>query len=224
MPTLIRRSPFELKGYENAKKRVYKTLKESNMQSGFAGTPIADADSYSALIKIFDELEVELDVYVTQVDRFVEYPTNTKVGNEPNPTDVEKKLFQTKKIVNKISLGALPQSDIQILQDFKTSILGGFGEVLYNLKTKTQDLLQIILPPTRQTQRFTKSIQDIEASITVILSEISNVFTTLDSKFVAYNAGVAQPMTGGYLGELKYEVYNGLRNMPMYQTMKYNVA
>ena len=86
MPTLIRRSPFELKGYENAKKRVYKTLKESNMQSGFAGTPVADADSFSALTKIFDELEVDLDVYVTQVDRFVEYPTNTKVGNEPDPT------------------------------------------------------------------------------------------------------------------------------------------
>jgi len=219
MPTLIRKSPSELKGYEKAKKRVHKIEKESNLSSGFSGTPLADSQTYDALVKSFDELQTELEAYQSGILIFVASDGSSQEPNNPN--DLIKQLNKTGQIINKISLGALTPRDIQVLKDYEMTTDGYYT----TLEAQIAPILTIAgLRGPRGGQPRLRGEAIADTIQNVILPTIDELFRNLDAKIVSFNSGKAQPMkVGGALICHEFDPYNSLKGHPMYQTSKYAI-
>jgi len=192
MPTYIRKSPSEFAFLARAKKKVYETEKESNLSSGFSGTPLADSETYDSLVKSFDEIINEIEAYFSLVLIFVGNDGNAP---EPNPTDLFKALNKTGQIVSKISLGALTPKDIQVLQDYKESIGNGYYTSLESQVNPILTIARLAGPrggqPKARSEAIATTISD------KILPDIDNLFRDLDAKIVSFNSGKAQPMKVG---------------------------
>jgi len=227
MPTFKRSDPYELRAEQRAKARVNKLERESNLNTKFSGQPVGDSDSYTALTKSLDAVEIELDSYAKSVQDFIEARNGEK--QEPNSIPLTKSVAQTLKIAKRINLGGMGVDDIQTLIDYKKNIQGVYVNTILLEKYATMNAIVGVAPVNANDRRYKMSLDSMMNTIQdTILPDVELLFVTLQEKIDNFNSGIAPPMTrsmngGGVQVWEPYAFEGHLRYSPMYQTQKYAI-
>ena len=202
------RNPVELRSFYNSQKRIAKLDMQNNNQSGVIGTPMADVDSFNKLIKQIEMLENQLEAYVPSIIKLISEPDRVSAGNT---AELYSALNVVKKSIARITLKALPLTDIQRLKDYSVSLntystdIGGF----YDDIVAAQAVL-----PADQKQKFNKTEDDLY----MIRDTLTFITQSIAAQISIYDSGTAQPVKMG--GGLRYNL-DDPKKSAMYQTQKF---
>ena len=186
--------------YFRSQKRIF-NKELQNKQTGFIGTPKGDADSFNSLIKQFETVENQLEAYVPSIIKLIDDPERATAGNT---AELYIALNTLKKSISKISLKALPLTDIQSMRDYKDSL----NNYINNM---TEFYNTIMALPLFIKRRFNKTELDINK-----IRELLTVITqSIDAQTSIYDSGVSQPVKFG--GGLMYNLDDPKSSL-MYQT------
>ena len=197
------RNPKELRGFYDSQKRIAKRNMKNNIQTGVIGTPKADVDTYDTLIKQIETVENQLEAYVPSVIKLIDDPERATAGNT---AELYIALNMLKKTISRITLKALPLTDIQTIKDYKDSL----NNYINNM---TEFYDTIIGLPINIRRRFNKTELDLN-KIRELLSVITQ---SIDAQISIYDSGVAQPVKIG--GCMCYNL-DDPKKSEMYQTPK----
>lgn len=186
--------------YFRSQKRIF-NKELQNKQTGFIGTPKADAEGFNSLIKSFETVENQLEAYVPSIIKLIDDPERTTAGNT---AELYIALNTLKKTISRITLKSLPLTDIQTMKDYKDSL----NNYINNM---TEFYNTIMGLPLNIRRRFNKTELDINK-----IRELLTVITqSIDAQTSMYDSGVSQPVKFG--GNMCYNLDNPKLSM-MYQT------
>jgi len=199
------RNPKELRGFYDSQKRVAQRNLESNKQTGIIGAPKGDVDSFNSLIKTFENVENNLEGYIPSLEKLIQDPLVTTASST---TDLYMSLNTAKKAISKITLNALPLTDIEIIKGYKDSF-ENYDNVItgYNNSIVAN---QAGNPPAARGV-FNKT----ETDLTKISEDLSILTQSIDAKVRIYDSGVSQPVKLG--GCMCYNL-DDPKKSSMYQT------
>ena len=201
-------NPKELRGFYDAQKRIFKDTVESSASSGYIGTPSGDVDSFNKLIKQVETVENQLESYIPSLLKLIDTPERASAGN---PADLFIALNILQKSLARVTLKALPLSDVQTLIDYKNS-LSTYYETIAGFYTTIEDSRAEFLRLGLDRDVFNKT----ELDLATIRDKLSVITQSIDAQIAIYNSGVAQPVKLG--GSLQYNLDEPLHKSAMYQT------
>lgn len=199
------RNPKELRGFYDSQKRVAQRNLESNKQTGIIGAPKGDVDSFNSLIKTFENVENNLEGYIPSLEKLIQNPERAVASST---IDLYMSLNIAKKAISKITLNALPLTDIDTIKAYKDSF-ENYNNVITGYNNSIV-ATQLGLAPAYK-DVFNKT----ETDLTKISEELSIITQSIDAKVRIYDSGVSQPVKLG--GGLRYNLDNPKSSM-MYQT------
>ena len=185
MPVYYRKkpNPKELRDFYNSQREIARRTKENNRQTGIIGTPKADVDSYNTLIKQFEILENQLEAYLPSIVKLIDDPERVNAGNT---AELFIALNSLKKTISRITLTALPLTDIQTIKDYRDSL----NSYITNITGFYNDIMA--LPPDIK-RTFNKTELDLDK-----IQDLLTVITqSIDAQISIYNSGVSQPVKFG---------------------------
>ena len=199
------RNPKELRGFYDSQKRIVKRNLENNKQTGIIGTPKGDVDSFNLLIKTFENVENNLEGYIPSLEKLIQNPERASASST---VDLFMSLNTAKKAISKITLSALPLTDIDTIKAYKDSF-ENYDNVITGY-TNSIVASQLGLPPAAK-DVFNKTEVDLQK----ISADLSILTQSIDAKVRIYDSGVAQPVKLG--GGLRYNL-DDPKKSSMYQT------
>ena len=209
-------NPKELRSFYNSQKKIAKQELANSKATGIIGTPIGDANSFNKLLSQIENVENQLEGYIPTLIKLVESPERVSAGN---PADLFGALNVLSKTISKITLKALPLSDIQILKDYKDSLNSYMDNIeqFRNQIIQMQNAFRRAGPGAPNPDSFNKTEVDLES----IRQKLSVIIQSIDAQISIYNSGVAQPvaLVGGC--SCQYNLDEPLSKSDMYQTQKY---
>ena len=200
---LLYTTQYEPNDYLRSNKRIFKQETQSNKQTGVIGTPKADAESFNLLIKQFETVENQLEAYIPSVIKLIDDPERATAGNT---AELYIALNTLKKTISRITLKALPLSDIQTIKDYKNSL----NNYMVNITEYYDDIMGL---PINIRRRFNKT----ELDLGKIRDLLSVIILSIDAQTSIYDSGVAQPVKIG--GCMCYNL-DDPKTSEMYQTPK----
>jgi hypothetical protein len=204
-------NPKELRSFYDSQKRIAKMELENSKATGIIGTPLADAEGFNKLITQIESVENQLEGYIPTLIKLVQNPERVSAGN---PADLFGALNTVNKTLSRITLKALPLTDIQTLKDYKES-LKNYMDNIQGFRDEITQIQRRIPDP----EVFNRTEVDLEA----IRQKLSVLIQTIDAQLSIYDSGVAQPvkLIGGCMCGLTYNLDEPLSRSAMYQTPKY---
>jgi hypothetical protein len=202
------RNPKELRSFYDSQKRIAKLDMQNNNQSGVMGTPMADVDSYNKLIKQFEVVENQLEAYLPSILKLIAEPDRVSAGST---AELYSALNAVKRSITRITLKALPLSDIQVLKDYNVSFnkyitdIGGFYDDIVAAQAGL---------PADQKQKFNRTEDDLY----MIRDTLTFISQSINAQISIYDSGTAQPVKFG--GNLSFN-YDDPKKSAMYQTQKF---
>jgi len=188
MPSLGRnlKNPKELRGEYNSKKKMYAMSLDANQSSGFIGAPLADVESFTKAIKSFEGVENSMEVFIPNVQKFVDDPKGVPV---PNSAELSVALTSAQRIMTRVSLAKLPQGDIETLTEYKNR-MDAYTQSLTALR---DDVVRAIGRRPPGLSPFAK----LETGLEELAQRLANLSQTITNQINVYNSGVFQPVKVG---------------------------
>ena len=199
------RNPKELRGFYDSQKRVAQRNLESNKQTGIIGAPKGDVDSFNSLIKTFENVENNLEGYIPSLEKLIQNPERAVASST---IDLYMSLNIAKKAISKITLNALPLTDIDTIKAYKDSF-ENYNNVITGYNNSIAATQLGLLPIYKDV--FNKT----ETDLTKISEELSIITQSIDAKVRIYDSGVSQPVKLG--GCMCYNL-DDPKKSSMYQT------
>jgi hypothetical protein len=112
-------NPKELRSFYNGQRWITKNILETSASTGVIGTPAADSESFDKLVKQFEAVETHLEGYMPSIYKMIDRPDRATASN---PGELYMALANLQKTLAKISLKALPLTDVQTIKDYKVSL------------------------------------------------------------------------------------------------------
>ena len=184
---------------------------ETSASTGVIGTPAADSESFDKLVKQFENVENQLEAYIPSVMKMIDRPERASASN---PGELYMALANLQKTLAKISLKALPLSDIQVIKDYKVSLDGYmtlFGGYFDSIRESQQAMIALHQDP----DVFLLAEKDLAS----IRDKLGVIIRSIDAQFAIYDSGVAQPIKLG--GRLSFNLDHPLSQNSMYQMRKF---
>lgn len=206
-------NPKELRQHYNAQRRVMQNQILNNRTTGVIGTPVGDADSFTKLVKSFEDVENNLEGYLPSLEKLKENPERAVAGST---SDLFISLNQAKKLVSKISLRALPITDVDTIISYKESF-DRYNNIIAGYKNEILEA-QANFPAGRDIDVFKKTEIDLQK----INDQLSIIMQSIDAQVAIYNSGVAQPVKIG--GCMHCMNLDDPKSSPMYQNQQYTSA
>jgi hypothetical protein len=190
--------------YFRSQKRIF-NKELQNKQTGFIGTLKGDVDSFNALIKQFENVENNLEAYIPTLEKLIQAPDRAVAGST---NDLFISLNTAKKAISKISLKALPLTDIDTIKAYNDSF-ENYDNVITGY-TNSITATQLGLAPAYKNV-FNKTEVDLQK----ISDDLSILTQSITAQIRMYDSGVAQPVKFG--GNMYYNLDNPKSSI-MYQT------
>ena len=140
-------NPKELRGFYDGQRWISKTTLETSASTGVIGTPAADSESFDKLVKQFEAVETQLEGYMPSIYKMIDRPDRATAANAG---ELYMALANLQKTLAKISLKALPLSDIQVIKDYKVSLDGYmtlFGGYFDSIRESQQAMIALHRDP-----------------------------------------------------------------------------
>ena len=204
-------NPRERRGYYNGQKWIAKNQLETSASTGVIGTPAADSESFDKLVKQFEAVETQLEAYLPSIYKMIDRPERASAAN---PGELYMALANLQKTLAKISLKALPLTDIQTLRDYRVSLDGYmtlFGGYFDSIRESQQAMILLHQDP----DVFLLAEKDLAS----IRDKLVVIIRSIDAQIAIYDSGVAQPIKLG--GRLSFNLDHPLSQNSMYQTRKF---
>jgi len=199
------RNPKELRGFYDSQKRIVKRNLESNKQTGIIGAPKGDVDSFNSLIKTFENVENNLEGYIPSLEKLIQNPERASASST---IDLYMSINTAKKAISKITLNALPLTDIDTIKAYKDSF-ENYDNVITGY-TNSIVASQLGLAPA-----FKDVFNKTEVDLQKISEDLSIITQSIDAKIRIYDSGVSQPVKLG--GCMCYNL-DDPKKSSMYQT------
>jgi hypothetical protein len=173
-------------------KWISKTQLENAASTGVVGTPAGDVDTFNKIIKQFEAVESQLEGYLPSIDKLLFEPERVSAGN---PSELFQALAALQKSLARVSLRALPLSDIQTLRDYAGSMGTYLGLV--------RDQLQRVTDAQAGYRRGGPGGVDprvfgaVEVDLASIIEKLTVIGQSISLQIATYDSGVAQPMKLG---------------------------
>ena len=204
-------NPRELRGYYNGQKWIAKNTLETSASTGVIGTPAADSESFDKLVKQFENVESQLEAYLPSIYKMIDRPERASAAN---PGELYMALANLQKTLAKISLKALPLTDIQTLRDYRVS-LDGYMALFGGYFDSIRESQQAMIPLHQDPDVFLLAEKDLAS----IRDKLVVIIRSIDAQIAIYDSGVAQPIKLG--GRLSFSLDHPLSQNSMYQTRKF---
>lgn len=202
-------NPKELRSHYDSQRLIAQLQMLNSKPTGFIGTPIGDADSFTKLVKAFEDVENNLEGFLPSLEKLKENPERAVAGST---NDLFISLNTAKKLVSRISLRALPITDVDAIKAYKDS-LDAYNNLIAGYKNEIL-AIQAGLPP-RDKDVFKKTEIDLQK----INDQLSLIIQSIDAQVAIYNSGVAQPVKLG--GCMDCFNLDDPKSSPMYQNQQY---
>ena len=189
-----------------------KNTLETSASTGVIGTPAADSESFDKLVKQFENVESQLEGYMPSIYKMIDRPDRATAANAG---ELYMALANLQKTLAKISLKALPLSDIQVIKDYRVSLDG------------YMNLVGGYFDSIRESQRAMIALGNVdpdvfllaEKDLASIRDKLGVIIRSIDAQIAIYDSGVAQPIKLG--GRLSFNLDHPLSQNSMYQTRKF---
>jgi hypothetical protein len=212
MPTFHQGSnPKELRSFYNGQRWIAKNILETSASTGVIGTPAADSESFDKLVKQFEAVETQLEAYMPSIYKMIDRPDRATASN---PGELYMALANLQKTLAKISLKALPLTDIQVIRDYKVSLDGYMnlvGGYFDSIRESQRAQIALHLDP----DAFLLAEKDLAS----IRDKLGVIIRSIDAQIAIYDSGVAQPIKLG--GRLSFNLDHPLSQNSMYQMRKF---
>ena len=180
----------ELSEYRRGQKWVASTQLKNAASTGVIGTPAGDSDTFDKIVKQFEAVEGQLEGYLPSIEKLLYEPERVSAGN---PSELFQALAALQKSLARVSLRALPLSDIQTLRDYATSIGTYIGLVTDQLQRVTDAQAGYRLGAAVDPRVFGA----VEVDLMSIIEKLKVIGQSISLQIATYDSGVAQPMKLG---------------------------
>jgi hypothetical protein len=183
-------NPKELGEYRRGQKWISKTALENAASTGVVGSPAADVDTFNKIVKQFEAVESQLEGYLPSIEKLLFEPERVSAGN---PSELFQALAALQKSLARVSLRALPLTDVQTLRDYTGSI-GTYAGLV-------RDLLKRVTEAQAGYRRGgvvdPRIFGAVEVDLTSIIEKLTVIAQSISLQIATYDSGVAQPMKLG---------------------------
>jgi hypothetical protein len=204
-------NPKELRSFYNGQKWITKNILETSASTGVIGTPAGDSESFDKLVKQIEAVETQLEAYIPSVMKMIDRPERASAANAG---ELYMALANLQKTLARISLKALPLTDVQTIKDYKVS-LDGFmnlvGGWFDSIRESQRAMIALGLDP----DVFLLAEKDLAS----VRDKLGVIIRSIDAQIAIYDSGVAQPIKLG--GRLSFNLDHPLSQNSMYQTRKF---
>ena len=188
-----------------------KNTLETSASTGVIGTPAGDSESFDKLVKQFEAVESQLESYLPSIYKMIDRPERASAAN---PGELYMALANLQKTLAKISLKALPLTDVQTIKDYRVSLDGYmtlFGGYFDSIRESQAAMIALHQDP----DVFLLAEKDLAS----IRDKLVVIIRSIDAQIAIYDSGVAQPIKLG--GRLSFNLDHPLSQNSMYQTRKF---
>ena len=180
----------ETNEFRRGMKWISSTALKNAASTGVIGTPAGDVDTFNKIIKQFEAVEGQLEGYLPSIEKLLYEPERVSAGN---PSELFQALAALQKSLARVSLRALPLSDIQTLRDYATSMGTYVGLVTDQLQQVTDAQAGF----RRGTAVDPRVFGAVEVDLTSIIEKLTVIGQSISLQIVTYDSGVAQPIKLG---------------------------